>query len=233
MEFIIACIAKFLVLIISMVLYVYIFSSIIPKFVMKLRMKNENTRDRGVKKFIYSNGRSVLYETELSIRKYVSNYALYTEDGYKYIKCQVADGINSLCYDVYAFDNSNALIDIVAVSETIVEKGYTSSVSLPPETSYVRFVLRKVDNEYSSKKVYVDYPVARYIICAGIVAVATAIESALIYIAVKDFLINALEIKIELASNIRMIISTILISLIVAGLTVLAYRRNTKKVINK
>lgn len=233
MELVVAYIAKGLVLVLSMVLYVYLFSAIIPKFIMKLSVKGENTRDRGLKKFTYSNGRCILYETELSIRKYITNYALYTEDGYKYIKCQVSDGIANLKYDVYAFDNRNKLIDIISVTETLGEERFTSSVSLPPETSYARFVLRKVDNEYSSKAIYVNYSIARYIICASIVALATAIESAFIYVVVKDILINALRLKIELSSSLRMIISTILISLVVAGLTVLAYRRNSKKVINK
>lgn len=233
MELMVAYIAKGLVLVLSMVLYVYLFSAIIPKFIMKLRVKKENTRDRGLKKFIYSNGRCVLYETELSVRKYISNYALYTEDGYKYIKCLATDTVRNLSYDVYAFDNRNKLIDIIAVSEILGEERYTSSVALPPETSYVRFVLRKVDNEYSSKKVYVDYSIVRYIICASVVALATAIESAFMYKVVKDILINALRLKIELASSARMIVTVAIISLLVAGLTVLAYLRNSKKVINR
>ena len=71
MELVISYIAKAMVLFTSMALYVYLFSSIIPKFIMKLRCKKENTCDRGIKKFIYPNGRCILYETELKIRGYV------------------------------------------------------------------------------------------------------------------------------------------------------------------
>ena len=110
MESIIAYIAKALMLITSMVLYVYLFSTIVPKFIMKLSVKRETTRDRGLKKFVYPTGRCVLYEPELSIRKYINNYVLYTENGYKYIKCKIAVGISRLNYDVYAFNNENKLI---------------------------------------------------------------------------------------------------------------------------
>ena len=233
MDIWVAYIAKGIVLVLSMILYVYLFSVIIPKFIMRLKLKKENTQDRGLKKFVYSNGRCVLYETELSARKYISNYALYTEDGYKYIKCLAVGTVRNLSYDIYAFDNRNKLIDIIAVSEVLGEERYTTSVALPPETSYVRFVLRKVDNEYSCKKVYADYSIARYIICASLVALATAFEASFMYKVLKDILINALQIKLELSSSLRMIVTVTIISLVIAGLTVLAYLRNSKKVINR
>jgi hypothetical protein len=46
-------------------------------------------------------------------------------------------------------------------------------------------------------------------------------------------MLNALRLKIALSSPILMLIFTVAISLIVAGLTVLAYRRKCKKVINR
>lgn len=233
MELVVAYIAKGLMLVTSMVLYVYLFSAIIPKFIMKLSVKKENTRDRGLKKFIYPNGRCVLYETDLATRQYISNYALYTEDGYKYMKCKATDKVHVLRYDVYAFNNRNKLIDIIGVTEVLAEGGYTAAVSLPPDTSYVRFVLRKVDNELFTKRVYVDYSIARYIICAAVVALATALEAVFIYSLAKDILINALRLRMELSGTVRMTFAIIGISLLVAGLTVLAYFRNSKKVINK
>lgn len=241
MEVIISYIAKVLVLITSMVLYIYLFSAIIPKFIMRLKCKKENTRDRGIKKFIYDNGRCVLYEPELSVREYVSNYALYTEDGYKYIKCKTARELKSIRYDVYVFDNRNKLIDIVNVNETLKEKGYTSAVMLPPETSYVRFVLRRADAMYSSNKVIATYSPIRYCICAGVVAIATAIEATFIYSFVREIYLlatealykNGLRLQLTIIGPVGMIFMILGISLIAAGLTVLAYRRNCKKVINR
>ena len=233
MELVISYIAKAIVLFTSMALYVYLFSSIIPKFIMQLRCKKENTCDRGIKKFIYPNGRCILYETELKIRGYVSSYVLYTENGYKYLKCRTAQKINRLRYDVYAFDNKNKLIDIVEVNEVIGYNEYSNAVLLPPETSYARFVLRKADSLYASKEIVAVYPLWQYIVCASVVALATACESAIIYLLSRNLILNALRLKIALSSPILMLIFTVAISLIVAGLTVLAYRRKCKKVINR
>jgi nitrate reductase gamma subunit len=70
-------------------------------------------------------------------------------------------------------------------------------------------------------------------VCATVIALATALEGTLIYVLAKDILFNALRIKIQLASVTGMIFAIMGIALTVAGLTVLAYRRNVKKVINK
>lgn len=233
MELVIAYVAKALMLITSIVLYVYLFSSIIPKAIMKVHILKENTCDRGIKKFVYPNGRCVLYETELATRKYISSYALYTEDGYKYIKCKAAGNIANIRYDVYAFDNQNKLLDIIGVDEAISEDGYTASVPLPPETSYARFVLRRVDRMVFVTPKLVDYSWWRYMICAIVVALATAMEMILIYTIVRDILHNALRLKIDIASGATMLIVIGIISLIVAWWTVLAYRKNCKKVINR
>ena len=228
---VIAYIAKGIVLIMSMVLYVYLFSSVIPQFIMKLRCK-VNTCDRGLKKYKYPNGRCVVYEPEIELRKYVTTYALYVRDGYKYITCKTTARVREIRYEVYAFDINNKLIDILSVLET-VKRGCTQEVSIPPETSYVRLVIRRVDNEYQSKKVIADYSFFRYCLCAIVVAVATMIESFVVYFLANDILIGGLKLQMTLMGVGGMIITSIVIGAIVAGLTVLAYLRNCKKVINK
>lgn len=233
MNLIISYISRGLVLIISIILYVYLFSTIVPKFIMRLSCKDEATKDRGLKKFVYPRGRCVLYETEISVRKYVSNYVLYTEDGFKYLKCKTNSRLKSIKYDVYVFDNQSKLIDIIAVSETIITEGYTKTVALPPETSYIRFVLRRADAEYYSNQVIAEYSNQRYIICAGVIAAATMIESLVVYFLASDLLKNALKLRIGIIDVVGMIFMSLIISAIAAGLTVLAYRRYCKKVINK
>ena len=233
MTLVISYIAKAIVLFTSMALYVYLFSAIIPKFIMKLGCKKENTCDRGIKKFIYPNGRCILYEPELKIRDYISSYVLYTENGYKYLKCRTAQKINHMRYDVYAFDNKNRLIDIVAVNEVVGYNEYSNDVYLPPETSYARFVLRKADSLYASREIVAVYALWRYIVCASVVAVATAVEAAIIYVISKNIIFDALRLKMQISSPMLMLIFTVVISLITAGLTVLAYRRKCKRVINR
>ena len=261
----IAIAAKILVLIISVILYANLFSKIIPTFIMKMSFKRKKvtTCDRGLKKFVYPNGRCVLYEPELSARQYVNKYALYTEGGYKYIRCKVAQGVGNLWYDVYAFDNRNKLIDIVWVAEELGLSRYTAAVALPPETSYVRFVLRQADNESFQKgEILADYSKVRYVICAVLAALATMIESVIIYIIALDFILPIYryiaefyeEVIVYLCENffgatplytpsgtlfsiilnpLLMLLAIVGISAIVTVLTILAYRRNSKKVINR
>lgn len=234
---IISDIAKIVMFVASMVLYVYLFSSIVPRFIMKLSCKKENTRDRGIKKFKYSNGRAVLYEPEFAVRDYVTNYVLYTEDGYKYIKCKVAPHVNALKYDVYAFDNRDELIDIVTVLEVVAKNEFTDSVLLPPETSYVRLVLRRVDNEYESNEILAHYSKKRTVACMVVVAVATALESMIVYSLIKDYVENSMGAGSYVHEIVvkpwGMVLLTLINSAIAAGLTFLAYRRNCKKVINR
>lgn len=235
MELVVAYVAKAVLLITSVVLYMYLFLKIIPNFIMKAGLKNKNitTYDRGLKKFIYPEGRCVLYEPELAARRYVKSYALYTEGGYKYIRCKVADGVGNLWYDVYAFDNRNKLLDVIWVAEELSLARYTASVALPPETSYVRFVLRQADNDYFSDKALLGYSKLRYVISSVIVALSTFVESMFMYVIIRDLIINAFKLEIGLLHPLIMILVSIGISAIITVFTILVYRRNSKKVINR
>lgn len=236
MEEIIICVAKAVVFFISIVLYLKLFSSMIPGFIMRLRCKKENTRDRGIKKLVYQNGRCVVYEPELNFRKYVSKYALFTEDGYKYMQCKLASSVHYIRFDVYAFDNTNKLIDVINVNEYVdMSEKYTSKIALPPETSYTRLVLRKVDNQYAFKGALLEYSPIRYAICGSVIALATAIELTVMYSIFKDFFEFLLKSKSDLVvlSGEKMLVVGIIVTCIVTGLTLLSYYRNSKRVMNK
>ncbi len=235
MENLLLGIAKGIVLIISIILYLKLFSSLIPGTIMRLSCKHENTRDRGIKKYIYENGRCVVYEPEINVRKYVKKYSLYTENGFKYMQCKLADRIHYIKYDVYAFDNRDKLLDIITVNENVdVGDEYSSSVAIPPETSYVRLVLRKVDAKYVSNQVLVGYSHIRYAICGTVVGIATAVETAIIYICLRDILL-LINYKFErfILDTPAMIVIGALVCCATVGFTLLAYHRNSKKVINR
>ena len=235
MENLLLGIAKGIVLIISLALYLKLFSSLIPGAIMRLSCKGETTRDRGLKKYVYEGGRCVVYEPDVNVRKYVKKYSLYTENGYKYLQCKISDRIRYIKYDVYAFDNKGKLLDIVTVNDYVeVGDEFSSAVAIPPETSYVRFVLRKIDSKYVSNKVLVGYTPSRYAICGVVVGLATAIETAIVYICFNDILllINSGFKKYIIGTTGMIVVGTIICCLTV-GLTLLAYYRNSKKVINR
>lgn len=235
MENLLTGIAKAIVLIISITLYLKLFSSLIPGVIMRLSCKRENTRDRGIKKYVYENGRCVVYEPDVNARKYVKKYSLYTEDGYKYMQCKLVDKIHYIKYDVYAFDNADKLLDIITVNQYVdVGEEYSSPIAIPPETSYVRFVLRKVDAKYASNKVLVGYSPVRYAICGTVVGIATAVETAIFYVCFRDILLllNS-RFKYYMLDTTEMVIVGSIICCVTVGLTLLAYHRNSKKVINR
>lgn len=234
-EVLLLSVAKAIVFIISIILYLRLFSSLIPGSVMHLKCKGTRTKDRGIKKYIYENGRCVVYEPEINVRKYVKKYSLFTEDGYKYMQCELAQQVHYIRYDVYAFDHADKLIDVINVNENVdYSSEYSQEVALPPETSYIRFVLRKVDDMYCCKKSYVGYSLASYIACGIIVGLATAVETAIVYIALRDIM-EAIRFKLDMLilDTSEMIVAGVIVCCITVTLTLLAYYRNSKKVINR
>lgn len=142
---------------ISIIFYVFCVSSFFPRTMIRLKFNQKSIKDRGLRKFSFNNGRSIVYEPSIEIRKYVNQYTLMEIHGIKFIKCKIAPNINSINYDVIAFDCHGKMIDIVGVKEIVSEPGYTSAVGLPADTSYASIVLRKVDRIYSCKAKIAEY----------------------------------------------------------------------------
>ena len=63
------------------VAYVVLLSDVFPKCFLKTRYAYSSSMGRGLKKFVFPNGRGVLYEPHPHIRKYVNKYLLFATDG--------------------------------------------------------------------------------------------------------------------------------------------------------
>ena len=137
--------ALIVIFLLSMYLYVMLVARILPKIFLVPGL-GAVKGDRGIKKSVFPGGRSVAYEPKLSIRKYISQYELFSENGEKYIKCKINEKIKSLKYDVVVYDRKNTPIGTVEISETVQGGGYTAEVMLPPETSFVHLRLRSVND---------------------------------------------------------------------------------------
>lgn len=125
--------------------YVFIVSRFMPHFLFDPDCKKMKMVDRGLKKYIFPEGRGVLYEPDMKYRRYINKYLLFEYKGKKYIKCRIADDVDSLRYEVALFDNKNRLIKIVDVAENIVNRCETKSTPIPQNTSYASIVLKKVN----------------------------------------------------------------------------------------
>ena len=147
MESIINSVCLLLLMIMVSAVYLIVVGRVLPKYIMKIRYTVKESRDRGLNRYTYPGGRGVVYEPHPSIRKYVSQYLLFTNDGYKYIKCRVDNGVRKLNYSVVMFNNQNKVIDVMDVNERIAEKGESSAVLIHPDTSYAMLMLNSVNGE--------------------------------------------------------------------------------------
>ena len=126
-----------LLLLMGFVAYVFVLASVLPRIFLRVRLGNGSTRDRGVKKYKFEDGRAVVYEPESKIRRYVNQYVLVDKSGDKYLKCKIDKRVSTIKYDVVVFDGHNNAIDVIQISEAISSKGYTVTAELPRKTSYV------------------------------------------------------------------------------------------------
>lgn len=126
-------------LIAGIYLYMLLISRILPLVLLK-PIVGGTLAERGVKKSVFPGGRSIAYEPKLSTRKYINQYVLFSENGFKYIKCRVNEKVTSLKYELVIYDRKNKAIDRLEITQG-ARDGCTDAVMLPPETSFVHLNL--------------------------------------------------------------------------------------------
>ena len=156
-EYIMAYVATGILLFLSLFIFVFLLACLYPRLILKPNYCFLNIKDRGIKKFVFPNGRAITYQPSQQIRQYVNSYILSCIDGKKYIKCELDRSISELSYELVVFDASDRVITVLQISDRVKRCGYTHSVLLPLNTAYVHLILREVDNEKISKE-----PVAMY-----------------------------------------------------------------------
>lgn len=147
MENIVNVVCLSIILIIEMAAYIILVGVFMPKWIVRIRCVVKESFDRGIKKYTFPSGRGVVYEPHPSIRKYINRYTLFTNDGYKYIKCRVDSGVKKLNYSVVMFDNRNKVIDVLDINEIKPRNCETDTVAIHQDTSYVSLVLNSVNGE--------------------------------------------------------------------------------------
>ena len=139
MEQIIRSVLLLVLIILEFILFFVLLGTAAPK-ILRSYCSVKKTSDRGLKKFVYPDGRAIAYEPHPSVRKYVHSYLLFTEDGYKYISCKLDESVKNIKYSVVMFNNRNRVIDVVDVFETKMTLSVTTPVMLHQDTSYVSLV---------------------------------------------------------------------------------------------
>lgn len=137
-------------LVLSIIAYVFIAGTVLPRWFLSAEFCGGAARDRGLKKYTFPGGRAVTYEPYPALRDYVKRYVLFVKDGAKYIRCSLAREVSFIVYDIAVFDHVGKMIDVIRVNERIESVGVSRSVKLPGNTSYVSLSLRRVNGKLCS-----------------------------------------------------------------------------------
>lgn len=152
-------IALVVMLFAAITIYAVIMKNLFPTLFLKVRYSVGGDFGRGLKRFKSQNGRAVLYEPGPSIRKYIHSYALYTNGGYKYLRCKLDERIRTVSYAVVMYNNKNRVIDSIEISERIGDTPSTKDLLLHQNTSYVALILRSVNEQEITSRKYMHYRV--------------------------------------------------------------------------
>ncbi len=138
--------------------YAILLGYVFPKCILKVQFNKNLSTDRGMAKFVFPEGRGVTYEPHPSYRKYVNAYALYSQNGFKYLKCKAREDVKKLIYEIYMFDNKDQVVDVLRISETFPKSTIGTAIPMHHSTSYVKFKLLETDSTTfeNQKYAYID-----------------------------------------------------------------------------
>ncbi|MBQ8403201.1 MAG: hypothetical protein IJX55_02100 [Clostridia bacterium] len=178
-------ISQVVVLILLSYFYVLIITCFLPKKWLR-PVFPAHKHDRGIKKNVFENGRSITCEPRLALRKYMSQYVLYCDGAKKYIKCKIASDIKEIKYSITIFDRHNNSIGVLDISEKTQGNGYTQTINLPEETSFVQMTILNVDGNDVEKSTVNYYDSKRIISYAAVTVLYTVFMSVFYSITIHD-----------------------------------------------
>ncbi len=225
LDIVMSYIAKGILVLVSLCVYILLVGNIYPMLFMRLRRVSGKNADRGIKKYVFPSGRCVVYEPELKTRNYIEQYELFSVNGTKYIKCKINAAIRDLCYYVLVYDNRDKLVDTLKIFEVVQKNGFTSSVKLPHNTSYVNIVPYKVNSENVSKKLPVSYPTVNVVTYSLCLVITTVIQA---YVA-KSLFASLFEGLLPI-ENENIFVPALLFGVILAAVSVGTYYHSITKV---
>lgn len=162
-----------LLLVASVTLFLYLTVFLLPQKFLCVKYLISAPEGRGVRRCIFNGKRCVLYEAARHTRRYIRQYLLTEEEGAKVLLAKTNGNVAYLEYDVVLFDRYHKVFRILNIKESIPKGDYTKPVQLPPETSYVSLVLRRVNRTVISKRRLARVPGGRilsYVLLTALLA---------------------------------------------------------------
>lgn len=158
----------------SIGIYVFLVGTVLPSLLLRFKCP---VMDRGLKKYTYPNGRGILYEPHPALRKHISSYVLFVDEGVKYVRCRWTNEVERVGYRVVAFDRRGRVADVLKVTDVIGPAGCSRRVSLPKETSYVTLLLDSVNEAKVESHASLTFDKVRGIVFACLVLALTVAEA--------------------------------------------------------
>ena len=176
----------------SIVLYVLAVGEWLPSLLIVKRHTAGDLRDRGLKKYVFPEGRGVVYQPSMRSRKYMKKYMLFCFEGKRYIRCMFNSEVKSAYFELLIYDNQNNIIKSVDIYAPIGNTPYTEAILIPEQTSHACVTVlqvngRDVEQSAADKKWLRDELWRRRGIYTVLTVAATFIESTLAISLLKYF----------------------------------------------
>ena len=130
----------------------YVAAVALPNTFLKLRYSATSSNDRCIKRLHEVNGQSMVFEPEEKWRKYIKQYVLAERSEKKQLKCKLNKDVSYIEFDIAVFNAEQKIETVIKVKDYANGSGYTQTVDLPEETSYVSINVLRVENQYFSDR---------------------------------------------------------------------------------
>ena len=128
-------------------LYVFGVSKLLPALFLYPKNKAASPTDRGIQKYVFDNGRAIVYMPEPNTKKYITQYILSENNGERFLKCKFDKSIATALYEVTVFDSSDKITDKITVYDSPDHKEISHAVPLPLSAAYVNISVKEINGQ--------------------------------------------------------------------------------------
>ena len=146
-DLIFSYIAKAILIITSCFVYIFLVSKFFPEIFLKSKIKKAVPKDRGIKKYVFNQGRAIVYTPDTKTQKYIPQYILSENNGEKFLKCQFDNRVVTAGYEITVFNSSDQVVDIINVYDTPDRGKNSRAVPLPLCTSYLNVSVIEINHK--------------------------------------------------------------------------------------
>ena len=203
-----------LIVIVLAFLFLEIF--VLPRFLFDYEYSARKIKDRGIKTEKVGDEEIIVYEPDLMMRKYVSQYMLIKKPNGKFLNCKIDRELNYLEYEVVVYGRKHKILTVLNVKERIKRPGYTEMLELPPETAFVSVLVSEVNKKRFIHNLFAPIQPKNIAIYSAISTVAILVLAFACKITIAFAMGQVFRESVLLDSGGNR--TTVLVSLLLAGL---------------